>query len=87
MIQKVDLDQNKNLDEAEQCIQKAIELSKDADIRMQLTLARVQIAKGDDRSRSQARVTLRKIRDRKSELSAYDLAMFENLQKAVQVKR
>jgi hypothetical protein len=47
----------------------------------------VQIAKGDDRSRSQARVTLRKIRDRKSELSEYDLGEFERLQKAVQVKR
>ena len=48
---------------------------------------RVQIEKGDDRSRSQARITLRKIRDRKSELSAYDLGEFERLQQAVQVKR
>ena len=86
------LDQNKNLDEAESCVNKAISIIKSEknqieDIRMYITLARVQIARGDDRSRSQARVTLRKIRDRKSELSAYDLAMFENLQKAVQVKR
>ena len=86
------LDQNKNLDEAELCVNKAISLSKatnkDADdVRMYLTLARVQIAKGDDRSRSQAKATLRKIRDRKSELSAYDLGEFEKLQKAVQVKR
>ena len=86
------LDQNKNLDEAESCVNKAISLAKGqdgqvADVRMFLTLARVQIAKGDDRSRSQARVTLRKIRDRKSELAAYDLGEFERLQKAVQVKR
>jgi tetratricopeptide (TPR) repeat protein len=86
------LDQNKNLDEAELCVNKAISLSRTAnkdadDVRMYLTLARVQIAKGDDRSRSQARMTLRKIRDRKSELSAYDLGEFEKLQKAVQVKR
>ena len=86
------LDQSKNLDEAESCINKAIGLAKGQngqveDVRMYLTLARVQIAKGDDRSRSQARVTLRKIRDRKKELSEYDLGEFERLQKAVQVKR
>ena len=86
------LDQNKNLDEAESCVNKAINLAKGKggqveDVRMYITLARVQIAKGDDRSRSQARVTLRKIRDRKSELSEYDLGEFERLQKAVQVKR
>lgn len=86
------LDQNKNLDEAEMCVNKAITLSKSTnkeadDVRMYITLARVLIAKGDDRSRSQARMTLRKIRDRKSELSAYDLGEFERLQKAVKVKR
>ena len=87
------LDQNKNLDEAEACINKAIKLSmgkngQAEDVRMYLALARVQIAKGDERSRSQARLTLnKKIRDRKSELSDYDLAEYERLQKAVQVKR
>ncbi len=86
------LDQNKNLDEAELCVNKAISLSKVSnkdgdDVRMYITLARVQIAKGDNRSRSQARMTLRKIRDRKGELSEYDLGEFEKLQKAVQVKR
>ena len=86
------LDQNKNLDEAESCINKAISLSKGKngqveDVRMYLALARVQIAKGDDRSRSQARVTLRKVRDRKNELPEHDLEEFERLQKAVQVKR
>ena len=38
------LDQGKDLDEAERCIQKAIELSEGKDLRMQLTLARVQLA-------------------------------------------
>ena len=74
------LDQNKNLDEAEQCIQKAIELSKDADIRMQLTLARVQIAKKDI---VKARGTLRKLGLRSEELSESDRAVFENLQQKV----
>ena len=86
------LDQNKNLEEAESCVNKAIKLSlgkngQAEDVRMYLTLARVQIAKGDGRSRSQAGLTLKKIRDRKSELSDYDLAEYERLQKAVQVKR
>ncbi|MBR4615131.1 MAG: tetratricopeptide repeat protein, partial [Kiritimatiellae bacterium] len=71
------LDQGKNLEEAEQCILKAIELSKDADIRMQLTLARVQIAKGDV---VKARGTLRKLGARSDELSEGDRAVFEKLQ-------
>ena len=74
------LDQNKNLDEAEQCIQKAIELSKDADIRMQLTLARVQIAKKDI---VKARGTLRNLGPRSEELSESDRAVFEELQQKV----
>jgi hypothetical protein len=54
---------------------------------MYITLASVQLAKGDEQSRSQARVTLKKIQKRQSELSKYDLGEFEKLQKAVQVKR
>jgi len=74
------LDQGKNLEEAEQCILKAIELSKDADIRMQLTLARVQIAKGDV---VKARGTLRNLGARSDELSEGDRAVFEGLQQKV----
>ena len=86
------LDQKKSLDEAETCVNQAIKLSKSGknqvdDIRMYITLARVQLAKGDDQSRSQARGTIKKIQKRQSELSKYDLGEFEKLQKAVQVKR
>ena len=78
------LDQNKNLDEAEQCVQKAIKLSKTEskieDIRMQLTLARVQIARG---AMDKARATVRTLRKRQSELSNYDRNQLESLDKAV----
>ena len=70
------LDQNKNLDEAERCILKAIELS-DEDPRMQITLARVQIAKGNI---VQARATLRKLGNSSDKLSESDRAVFEDLQ-------
>ena len=71
------LDQNKNLDEAEQCILKAMELSEGKDLRMEITLARVQIAK---RNFAQARATLRKLGNRSDELSESDRAVFEDLQ-------
>ncbi len=78
------LDQNKNLDEAEQCVQKAINLSKTEskieDIRMQLTLARVQIARG---ALDKARATVRTLRKRQTELSNYDRDQLETLDKAV----
>ena len=78
------LDQNKDLDEAERCVEKAIKLSKTEskieDIRMQLTLARVQIARG---ALGKARATVRSIRKRQSELSNYDRDQLETLDKAV----
>ena len=77
------LDQNKHLDEAERCIQKAIELEGDKDVRMQVTLARVQIAKKDF---AKARGTLRALGRRRDELSARDRSVFEDLQKKVQGK-
>ena len=81
------LDQNKDLAEAETCVRKAISLSKEKnqidDLRMYLTLARVQIAKKD---MGGARTTLRKLRSRQSELSKYDLGEFEKLQKAAAKK-
>ncbi len=77
------LDQNKDLDEAENCVKKAIKLAKEInnieDLRMQITLARVQIAKND---LGHARGTLRTIRTRQKELSKYDLGEFEKLLKA-----
>ena len=78
------LDQNKNLEEAEKCVEKAIQLAKAElkveDIRMQITLARVQIAKG---SLDKARTTLRQLRKRAAELSNYDRDQLETLTKAV----
>lgn len=77
------LDQGKELDSAEEYVKKAIQLSKEKnkieDVRMQITLARVQIAKGD---LGRARGTLRTIRSHQSELSKYDLGEVEKLQKA-----
>lgn len=79
------LGQKKNLDEAEQCVKKALDLAKEKakidDLRMQITLARVQIAKND---LGRARGTLRKIRSRQSELSRYDMGEVDKLQKALQ---
>ncbi len=81
------LDQNKNLDEAENCVKKAIEIAKEKnkieDIRMQITLARVQIAKGD---MGRARGTLRMLRSRQDELSKYDREAVEKLMQQMQKK-
>ena len=81
------LDQNKNLDEAEKCVEKAISLSKSEskieDIRMQITLARVQIARG---ALDKARMTLRTLRKRQSELSNYDRDQLETLVKSTRLK-
>lgn len=81
------LDQNKNLDEAEQCVEKAIKLSKTEskieDIRMQITLARVQIARG---AIDKARATLRSLRKRQAELSNYDRDQLETLVKSARLK-
>lgn len=82
------LDQNKELDEAEKCVQTAIDLSKKnkaEDIRMLITLARVQIAKKD---LGRARGTLRTLRGHKgkSDLSTYDLEVIEKLESLVKGK-
>ena len=73
------LDRGKDLDEAERCILKAIDLAggKD-DLRMQLTLARVQLAKKDV---VKARATLRGVSKRRDELEDRDRAVFDELQK------
>jgi tetratricopeptide (TPR) repeat protein len=76
------LDAKRNIEEAEQCVQKACDLSKvngrEEDIRMLVALARVQIAKGD---KGKARVTMRKVQNRVGELSAYEKQEFEELRK------
>ena len=73
------------LDEAEACIRKACQLSKDgngneADVRMLVSLARVQIKRNDI---LHAKVTIRKVRARLSELSDYEKAEFETIAKGV----
>ena len=61
------LERGKDLDEAERCIHKALELPEGKeDPRMQLTLARVQIAKKDF---ANARKTLRALEKRREELT------------------
>lgn len=77
------LDMNARLDEAEACIRKACELSKgkngrEADIRMLISLARVQLRNGD---KSRARGTIRKVQAREKELSAFEKNEFEELKK------
>ena len=82
------LDQKKNLDEAETCVKKAIELLKankkgSDDIRMQITLARVQLAKGDE---GRARGTLRALRAKQDELTSYDRRVLEKLLKLAKMQ-
>ena len=68
-------------------MEKAIKLSKSEskieDIRMQITLARVQIARA---AIDKARTTLRALRKRQSELSNYDRDQFETLVKSTRLK-
>ena len=82
------LDQNKGLDEAETCVKKAIELAKTAtkngDLRMLITLARAQLAKGDIPHYNS---TVRTLNSRRSELSTHDLLALDALQKSAKGKR
>ena len=79
------MDANRDLDEAEACIRKACELSKDkngkeADVRMLISLARVQVRRSD---MHRARVTVRKVRSRLGELSEFEKREFETVEKSV----
>ena len=79
------LDAKGDLNEAEQCIVKACDLSKsesgkEEDVRMLIALARVQIAKGD---RQRANMTIRKVKGRVKELSEFERGEFEELSKSV----
>lgn len=78
------LDAKGDLDEAEQCVRKACELSRakdgrEEDIRMLVSLARVQIARGET---ARGKGTLRKVQARIDELSDYERAEFEELRKS-----
>ena len=79
------MDANRNMDEAENCIRRACELSrtkegKDADVRMLMSLARVQAKRGD---MQHAKVTIRKIQSRTDELSDFEKKEFEEIRKSV----
>ena len=80
-LSSVLLDAGGNLDEAEKCAKKAVDLSKDkdgreADIRMLITLARVQFARGDTLG---AKLSLRRIAPRIDELSDFERRAYEEL--------
>lgn len=77
------LDAGKDLDEAEKFVNKAIGLSrtesgKESDVRMLITLARVQFARGE---KLRLKTTLRKVQARIDELSVYERKEFEEFQK------
>jgi len=78
------LDQGKDAAEAEKCVQKAISLAKEKnnieDIRMQITLARAQVARGD---LGRARGTVRTLRAHQKELTDYDRGEVEKLASAI----
>jgi len=77
------MDANGDLNEAERCVNKACELSKSADgkeedVRMLISLARIQVAKGD---KQRANMTIRKVQGRIKELSDFEKGEFEELKK------
>ena len=79
------MDAGENLDEAEDCVRRACELSKQkdgraSDIRMLISLARVQIARRDFQ---RARLTMRKVQARSKELSDFEKQEFEEMRKRV----
>ena len=79
------MDQKRNLDEADASIRKAIELFKgekktDADIRTYMSLARVQVLRGDMKG---AKASVRRVQSRISELSDFEKGEFEEIKKSV----
>ena len=83
-IGSVIMDANGDLEEAQRCIEKAVELSKvdgrSEDVRMLVSLARVLYLKGD---KKMARVTLRKMQSRVNELSEFEKREYDELMKNV----
>jgi len=81
------LDQNKDFAEAEDCVKKAIELIKkvspSGDLRMLITLARAQLAKGD---MVHYNTTVRTLNGKRNELSQVDREALDELQKAARGK-
>ncbi len=81
------LDQNKDFAEAEDCVKKSIELVKKTtgkeDLRMFITLARAQLAKGD---MVHYNTTVRMLNGKRNELSALDRQALDDLQKSARGK-
>ena len=74
-----------DLDEAEKCVTKACDLSKNdkgkaEDVRMLISLARIQLLKGD---KGKAKTSIRKVQSRVSELDEFSTKEFEELKKSV----
>jgi len=69
------LDLNKNLDEAERAVNKALELYGD-DLRIRITLARILLKKGEI---ERAREIIRFVKNRQGELTKYDQAELAKL--------
>lgn len=79
------MDAGKSFDEAEACVQKACDLSraadgKVADVRMLISLARVQIKRGE---LVKGKLTLRSVVGRLGELTEFEKREFEELRKSV----
>jgi tetratricopeptide (TPR) repeat protein len=79
------MDMGKSFEEAEKYIQKACDLSKDeqggaADVRMLISLARVQKARGQMK---RAKSTMRMVQSRMNELTDYERREFEELMRSV----
>lgn len=79
------MDSNGDLDEAQASVLKAIELAekesgKDADIRIFMTLAKVQSMKNDKKG---ALSSIRKVQSRVNELSDYERRQFEEIKRGV----
>lgn len=79
------MDAGKDAAEAEKCIVKAIELQKKSgakteDIRIYASLARAQLLRGDKKA---ARLSVRKVRPRISELNDFERREFEEIEKRV----
>lgn len=80
------LAKKEDLDRAEMCVNKALELSrgtdgKEADVRMLITLARIQLARGG-KDAVRGKGTLRKVAARIGELSDFEKEEFEELRKS-----
>lgn len=78
------MDQDRNLDEAEDEIRKALELSKNEkggveDVRLYTSLARVQVMRGDKKS---ARSSLRKVESKLDDLTDFEKRELEEIKKS-----